>query len=391
MFLFYVSILYVKIYGDIMISNRCKNIEPSEIRKIFNMATKDSINLGIGEPDFDTPQHIIDAAKKALDEGKTHYTPNSGIPELRESISNKLKNDNNLDIGPDNIITTCGASEALMLSLMAIVNKGEEVLISDPGFVSYKSLTQLCEAKPVSMKLDEEFNIDIEEIKTCITDKTKCIILNSPANPTGKVMDKSEIKAICDIAEDNNIIIISDEIYEKIIYDKKHYSPMEFTDNCILINGFSKAYAMTGWRIGYLAVNDNLNYKYDLIDNMIKIHQYGFACATSFAQYGALEALNGDQSCVYEMVEEFRRRRDLIVKGLKKLFKLTTPDGAFYVFPNVEEYGDGMEVAQKLIENKILCVPGVAFGDGGKYNIRFSYATKYEDIEKALEIMEDIF
>ena len=355
------------------------------------MATKDSINLGIGEPDFDTPQHIIDAAKKALDEGKTHYTPNSGIPELRESISNKLKNDNNLDIGPDNIITTCGASEALMLSLMAIVNKGEEVLISDPGFVSYKSLTQLCEAKPVSMKLDEEFNIDIEEIKTCITDKTKCIILNSPANPTGKVMDKSEIKAICDIAEDNNIIIISDEIYEKIIYDKKHYSPMEFTDNCILINGFSKAYAMTGWRIGYLAVNDNLNYKYDLIDNMIKIHQYGFACATSFAQYGALEALNGDQSCVYEMVEEFRRRRDLIVKGLKKLFKLTTPDGAFYVFPNVEEYGDGMEVAQKLIENKILCVPGVAFGDGGKYNIRFSYATKYEDIEKALEIMEDIF
>ncbi|WP_292460798.1 pyridoxal phosphate-dependent aminotransferase [Methanothermococcus sp.] len=374
-----------------MISNRCKNIEPSEIRKIFNIATKDSINLGIGEPDFDTPQHIIDAAKKALDEGKTHYTPNNGIPELRGSISNKLKNDNNLDVSSDNIITTCGASEALMLSLMAIINKGEEVLISDPGFVSYESLTKLCEAKPVSMKLDEDFNINIEDVKNSITDKTKCIILNSPSNPTGKVMDKSEIKAICDIAEDNNIIIISDEIYEKIIYDKKHYSPMEFTDNCILINGFSKAYAMTGWRIGYLAVNDNLNNKYNLIDNMIKIHQYGFACATSFAQYGALEALNGDQSCVYEMVEEFRRRRDLIVKGLKKLFKLTTPNGAFYVFPNVEEYGDGMEVSQKLIENKILCVPGVAFGDGGKYNIRFSYATKYEDIEKALEIMEDIF
>lgn len=379
------------IYGDIVISNRCKNIEPSEIRKIFNIATKDSINLGIGEPDFDTPNHIIDAAKKALDEGKTHYTPNNGIPELRESVCHKLKNDNNIDINPDNIITTCGASEALMLSLMAIVNRGEEVLIPDPGFVSYKSLTQLCEAKYVPMKLDEEFNIDIEEIKTCITDKTKCIILNSPSNPTGNVMDKSEIKAICDIAEDNNIIIISDEIYEKIIYDKKHHSPMEFTDNCILINGFSKAYAMTGWRIGYLAVNDNLNNEYDLIDNMIKIHQYGFACATSFAQYGALEALNGDQICVYEMVEEFRRRRDLIVKGLKKLFKLTTPDGAFYVFPNVEEYGTGMEVAQKLIENKILCVPGVAFGDGGKYNIRFSYATKYEDIEKALEIMENIF
>ncbi|AEH06819.1 pyridoxal phosphate-dependent aminotransferase [Methanothermococcus okinawensis] len=374
-----------------MISNRCKNIKPSEIRKIFNMATKDSINLGIGEPDFDTPQHIIDAAKKALDNGKTHYTPNSGIPELRESISNKLKKDNNLNINPDNIITTCGASEALMLSLMAIVNKGDEVLIPNPGFVSYMSLTQMCEAKPISMKFDDDFNIDIEGVKNSITDKTKCIILNSPSNPTGKVMDKKEIKAICDIADDNNIIIISDEIYEKIIYDKKHHSPMEFTDNCILINGFSKSYAMTGWRIGYLAVNDNLNKKYNLIDNMIKIHQYGFACATSFAQYGALEALNGDQSCVYKMVNEFRRRRDLIVKGMKKLFKLTTPDGAFYVFPNVEEYGNGTEVAQKLIKNNILCVPGVAFGECGENNIRFSYATKYEDIEKALEMMENIF
>jgi aspartate aminotransferase len=374
-----------------MISNRCKNIEPSEIRKIFNMATKDSINLGIGEPDFDTPKHIIEGAKKALDRGKTHYTPNNGIPELRESISNKLKNDNNLDVNPDNIITTCGASEALMLSLMTLVNKGDDVLISNPGFVSYNSLTQLCEGNIIPMNLDENFNIDTEELLNNITNKTKCIMLNSPANPTGKVMDKSEIKAICDIAEDNNIIIISDEIYEKIIYDKKHYSPMEFTDNCILINGFSKAYAMTGWRIGYIGINENLNKKYDLIENMTKIHQYGFACATSFAQYGALEALNGDQSCVNEMVNEFRRRRDLMVSGLKNTFKLTVPDGAFYVFPNVEEYGNGMEISQKLIENNILCVPGVAFGSGGENYIRFSYATKYNDIEKALELINNIF
>ena len=374
-----------------MISNRCKNIEPSEIRKIFNMATKDSINLGIGEPDFDTPKHIIEGAKKALDRGKTHYTPNNGIPELRESISNKLKNDNNLDVNPDNVITTCGASEALMLSLMTLVNKGDDVLISNPGFVSYNSLTQLCEGNIIPMNLDENFNIDTEELLNNITNKTKCIMLNSPANPTGKVMDKSEIKAICDIAEDNNIIIISDEIYEKIIYDKKHYSPMEFTDNCILINGFSKAYAMTGWRIGYIGINENLNKKYDLIENMTKIHQYGFACATSFAQYGALEALNGDQSCVNEMVNEFRRRRDLMVSGLKNTFKLTVPDGAFYVFPNVEEYGNGMEISQKLIENNILCVPGVAFGSGGENYIRFSYATKYNDIEKALELINNIF
>ncbi|UXM84779.1 pyridoxal phosphate-dependent aminotransferase [Methanococcus aeolicus] len=374
-----------------MISNRCKNIEPSEIRKIFNMATKDSINLGIGEPDFDTPQHIVEGAKKALDEGKTHYTPNNGIPELREAISHKLKIDNNLDVDANNIITTCGASEALMLSLMTLVNKGDEVLISNPGFVSYNSLTQLCEGNIISMKLDEKFNIDIEEVKNSITNKTKCIMLNSPANPTGKVMDKSEIKAICDIAEDNNIIIISDEIYEKIIYDKKHYSPMGFTDNCILINGFSKSHAMTGWRIGYIGINENLNKKYDLIENMTKIHQYGFACATSFAQYGALEALTGSQNCVNEMLNEFRRRRDLMVNGLKNTFKLTVPDGAFYVFPNVEEYGNGMEISQKLIENNILCVPGIAFGSGGENYVRFSYATKYEDIEKALEIINNLF
>ncbi len=374
-----------------MISNRCKNIEPSEIRKIFNMATESSINLGIGEPDFDTPKHVIDAAKKALDEGKTHYTPNNGIPELREAICKKLKNDNNLDVDLNNIMVTCGASEALMLSVMALVNKGDEVLIPDPGFVSYKSLTQLCEGKIVPMNLDEEFKLDIEEIKNSISDKTKCIILNSPSNPTGRVMDKEEIKAICEIAEDKDIVIISDEIYEKIIYDKKHHSPMEFTDNCILINGFSKSHSMTGWRIGYLAVNDNLNEKYDIIENMVKVHQYGFACATSFAQYGALAALEGSQKCVEDMVKEFRRRRDLIVNGLKNFFDVVVPEGAFYVFPNVGEHGSGMEVAQKLIENKILCVPGVAFGKNGESNVRFSYATKYEDIEKALEIMEKLF
>ncbi len=374
-----------------VISDRCKNIAHSQIREIFNMASENSINLGIGEPDFTTPKHIIEGAKKALDNGKTQYTPNNGILELREEISNKLKNDNNLDIANNNIIVTCGASEALMISLMAIVNKGDEVIVPNPGFVSYNSLVQLCEGKIIPTYLDDKFNIDAEKLKEQITNKTKCIILNSPSNPTGKVMDKKEIKEICEIAEDNNIIIISDEIYEKIIYDKKHYSPLEFMDNCILINGFSKSYAMTGWRIGYIAVNNNFNRKYNIIDNLTKIHQYGFACATSFAQYGAVEALKGDQKCVSNMVEEFKKRRDLIVNGLKDTFKINKPDGAFYVFPNVEEHGNGLEISKKLIENNILCVPGVAFGDGGKNYIRFSYATKYEDIEKAIEIINELF
>ncbi|AAB97984.1 TPA: pyridoxal phosphate-dependent aminotransferase [Methanocaldococcus jannaschii] len=374
-----------------MISSRCKNIKPSAIREIFNLATSDCINLGIGEPDFDTPKHIIEAAKRALDEGKTHYSPNNGIPELREEISNKLKDDYNLDVDKDNIIVTCGASEALMLSIMTLIDRGDEVLIPNPSFVSYFSLTEFAEGKIKNIDLDENFNIDLEKVKESITKKTKLIIFNSPSNPTGKVYDKETIKGLAEIAEDYNLIIVSDEVYDKIIYDKKHYSPMQFTDRCILINGFSKTYAMTGWRIGYLAVSDELNKELDLINNMIKIHQYSFACATTFAQYGALAALRGSQKCVEDMVREFKMRRDLIYNGLKDIFKVNKPDGAFYIFPDVSEYGDGVEVAKKLIENKVLCVPGVAFGENGANYIRFSYATKYEDIEKALGIIKEIF
>ena len=274
-----------------MISNRCNNIKPSAIREIFNLATSDCINLGIGEPDFDTPKHIIEAAKKALDEGKTHYSPNNGIPELREEISNKLKDDYNLDVDKDNIIVTCGASEALMLSIMALVDRGDEVLVPNPSFVSYFSLTEFAEGKIKNIDLDENFDIDLEQVKESITKKTKLIIFNSPSNPTGKVYDKEVIKGLAEIAEDYKLIIVSDEVYDKIVYDKRHYSPMQFTDRCILINGFSKTYAMTGWRIGYLAVSDELNKELDLINNMIKIHQYSFACATTFVQYGALAAL----------------------------------------------------------------------------------------------------
>ncbi|WP_131006829.1 pyridoxal phosphate-dependent aminotransferase [Methanofervidicoccus abyssi] len=374
-----------------MISKRCLNMASSDIRKIFDTSSNNTINLGIGEPDFTTPKHIIEAAKRALDEGKTHYTPNNGIYELREEISKKLKMDYNLDIHPENIIITCGASEGLMLSLMSVVDRGDEVIITDPAFLSYRNLIQLCEGRPVPVKLEEDFSLDIEKVKESITDRTKCIVINTPGNPTGKVMSKEEIKGISDIAEDYNLIVISDEVYDKIIYHKKHHSPMEYTDNCIVVNGFSKTYAMTGWRIGYLYVSENLNSRLNIVDHMIKIHQYSFACATSFAQYGALAALRGDQSCIYEMVREFRRRRDLVVKGLKDVFKLHPPEGAFYIFPNTEEYGTGEEVVKRLMENGILVVPGVAFGKGGLYHIRLSYATKYELLEKAVEIIKETF
>ncbi|MCS3901269.1 pyridoxal phosphate-dependent aminotransferase [Methanococcus voltae] len=375
-----------------MITKKLLNTEQSEIRKIFNMASKDSINLGIGEPDFNTPQHIIDACKDALDRGITSYVPNMGIPELTEAVSEKLKNDNNLDIPQGNIMITCGASEAIMLSIMAFAEKGDEVIVPNPGFVSYKNMTQIAEAKPVDMNLKYEnnFKIDLDELNENINKNTKCIVHNSPSNPLGTVSSKEEIKGLAQIAEDNDIIIISDEIYEKIIYGKKHYSPANYTDNCIVINGFSKAYAMTGWRLGYMAVNENLNAKYDVLDHILKIHQFGFACATSFAQYGAVEALKGNQQCVKDMVKEFEKRRDLIYNGLKDKFDVIKPEGAFYIFPDVSEYGNGMEIAEKLIKNGVLCVPGRAFGSNGKNNVRFSYATKYEDIEKALEIIDKI-
>ncbi|HIQ32934.1 MAG TPA: pyridoxal phosphate-dependent aminotransferase [Methanothermococcus okinawensis] len=374
-----------------MISRRCLKLASSDIREIFNPSSEGTINLGIGEPDFTTPRHIVEAAKRALDEGKTHYTPNNGIYELREEICNRVKVDYNLDVHPENVIITCGASEGLMLSLMSLVDRGDEVIVTDPAFLSYRNLIHLCEGRPVPVKLEEDFSLDLEKVKESITDKTKCIVINTPANPTGKVMSKEEIKGLSDIAEDYNVIIISDEVYDKILYQGRHYSPMRYTENCIVVNGFSKTYAMTGWRIGYLYVSEGLNSRLNIIDHMIKIHQYSFACATSFAQYGALAALRGDQSCVYEMVEEFRRRRDLMVKGLRDVFKLYPPEGAFYIFPNTEEYGSGEDVVNRLMERGILAVPGIAFGEGGRYHIRLSYATKYQYIERAVEIIRETF
>jgi len=361
----------------------------SDIRRMFNTSSRDTVNLAIGEPDFNTPEHIVEAAKRALEEGKTHYTPNQGIYELREEISNKVKLDYNLDINPEDIIVTCGASEGLMLALMSLVDRGDEVIVTDPAFLSYRNLIHLCEGRPVPVKLKEDFSLEVEKVEESITDKTKCIVINTPGNPTGKVMSKEEIKGLSDIAEDYNLIVISDEVYDKIIYKGKHYSPMRYTENCIVVNGFSKTYAMTGWRIGYLYVSETLNSRLNIIDHMIKIHQYSFACATSFAQYGALAALRGDQSCVDKMVEEFRRRKDLMVKGLKDVFKLYPPEGAFYIFPNTQEYGTGEEVVKTLMEKGVLTVPGTAFGEASTYYIRLSYATNYEYLERGIEIIRE--
>ncbi len=364
-------------------AKRLEHIELSKIRKMFEVKGEDIINLGIGEPDFNIPDHVKDAIKDALDEGFTHYTSNMGIDTLREAIAEKLKKENGIKLEADEVIVTVGASEALHMCTEALVEEGDEVLIPDPGFLSYDACVKLAEgeSKPVPLE-GESFRMPPETVESLINDKTKAIILNSPSNPTGSVMDKKDIKAIAELAEDNHILIISDEIYEKIIYEKKHYSPGLFSDNVIIINGFSKTYAMTGLRIGYVAARS------ELIEELLKVHQYNTACAPSISQVAALAALKGPQKPVKEMVEEFRKRRDFIFKRLDELgLECSKPDGAFYIFPHVK---DEIGFTEKSIAEGVVVVPGSAFGSNGKNHVRFSYATSLGKIEEAMNRIEKI-
>ena len=359
-------------------AERLKSIELSQIRKMFEVCDENAINLGIGEPDFDIPENVKIAINKALDDGFTHYTHNKGFLELREEISKKLKNDNKLSFDPESIMVTVGASEALYICAQGLFEKGDEVLIPDPGFLSYKACVDLSQATPISVeaKIENDYKIKFEDVEEKITSKTKAFIMNSPSNPTGAVMDKEDIKAIADLATDNDFVIISDEIYEKIIYDNKHYSPGEFSDNVIVINGFSKTYAMTGLRIAYLAGQN------EIVEELLKVHQYNTACASSISQVAGYEALRGPQGYVKTIVKEFKNRKNLIANGLEELgLKCTPLDGAFYAFPQVE---NAREYVQKAVKVGVITVPGSGFGQSCESNVRLSYANSYENIEEAI-------
>ena len=358
-------------------ASRTKSIELSQIRKMFEVTNPDAINLGIGEPDFNVPENIKDAMKRSIDENDTHYTSNKGNIELREAIVDKFKKDNGIKTNPDNIIVTVGASEALFMCAQAFIEKGDEVLLSNPSFLSYEACVKIANGTivPVDCTMENEFKLKAE------TDKTKAIILNSPSNPTGAVMEKEDIKAIADLSMDHNFLIISDEIYEKIIYDMKHSSPAKYSDNVITLNGFSKTYAMTGLRIGYLTANETYT------EELLKIHQYNIACANTTAQKGAYEALTGPQDDVEKMVKEFQRRRDLIVNRLNAMgYETVNAEGAFYVFPKIEDEN----FVQKAAKAGVITVPGAAFGSNGKGHVRMSYANSYENIEKAMDILESV-
>ncbi len=364
-----------------MFSQKVRGIDISGIRKMFEGAGPNAINLGLGQPDFDTPLHIKEAAINAINKGMTGYTPNLGYPELRDALCRKFERENNLKFVTDEVIVTSGASEALHLALLSLLNEGDEVLIPDPGFVSYAPLTKMAGGKPVGVPLGKDLTMIPDTVNELITSKTRLLIINSPSNPTGTVQTKQENKALSEIAEENNITIISDEVYEHFIYEGEHISPARFTDNVITINAVSKTYAMTGWRIGYAAARK------EYIEQMLKVHQYIQACACSIAQKAAQAAIEGRQECVSEMRESFRARRDILLDGFDSMgIKCVKPQGAFYAFPEVEDD----DAPQKLLEKGVIVTPGSAFGENGKGHIRISYAVSEGNLRKAIGVMERV-
>ena len=378
-----------------LLSKRVQEMLPSQTLTLVEMAAKfrergyNIISLAVGEPDFTTPPNIIEAACKAMREGKTHYTPPNGIKELRERIAEKYRNENGVDVDANNVIVT-PAKLAIFNTITAFVEPGDEVIIPDPGWVSYREMVHFARGKPKSVKLDEEknYNIDIDDLLNKINFKTKVLIINTPSNPTGSTLSIDNIKAIRDIVTDFDLILISDEIYEKIIFEGKHISPGIFEDllhHTIIVNGFSKGWAMTGWRIGYLIA------PHRYIPSIEKIQQHTISCAPSMAQYAAIEALR-DRKYVGEMVEEFKRRRDFVYERLSKIpgIKINKPPATFYMFPRYEFDIKSNVFAEELMKKKYVAVtPGSAFGIYGENHIRISFATSMENLEEGLERLKE--
>ena len=375
------------------LSQRAANLKPSGIRKFFDIVAtmKDVISLGIGEPDFTTPKPILEAGIRSLQAGETHYTSNAGKLELRQAVAANLKNLYGVSYdAATEIIATVGVSEALYLTFTALLDPGDEVIIPTPCFVSYQAEVYLAGGVPVEIatRMENNFQVDPADIRKAITPRTKVIFIGYPSNPTGAVAERETLLEIAKIAIENDLIVVSDEIYDRLVYGFKHVCfpslGEDIKQRTVLLGGFSKSHAMTGWRIGYAAAPA------EIIAGLVRIHQYTIMSAPTTAQDAAIEALKGD-SYVLEMVAEYARRRNLIVNGLNQLgLKTFEPRGAFYAFPNIAASGmDDETFAEKLLaEEHVAVVPGSAFGAGGAGFVRCSYATSYEKIEEALRRME---
>jgi len=377
---------------EVKISATAQAVPHSSIRKMFNIANtmEDVINFGIGEPDFDTPSNIIEAAKRAMDRGYTHYTANAGFIELREAIARKLKRDNGVDADPQtDIVVTSGGMGALSLALLALVDNGDEVILPQPAWCNYTSHIILAGGQPVYVPLKEEneFMLTARDIEKKITSKSKLLFINSPSNPTGAVISREEMEKIAGIVQKYDLYVISDEVYEKFLYDgAEHVSPAslpQIKDRVITINSFSKSYAMTGWRVGFAAGSK------EIINQMTKLQEHIVACVTSVSQKAALEALEGPQDALEYMVAQYKSRREILIKGLASIDGITCvrPKGSFYVFANIKELCTFSEVfALDLLKKAKVCViPGTAFGEQGEGYVRISYAASEDVIAEGIE------
>jgi len=376
-----------------LISERVNRLSPSGIRKFFDLlaSMEGVISLGVGEPDYTTPWHIRETAINSLERGYTHYTSNSGIPELRQELSHHLENSHGVSYSPDSeLLVTVGVSEAMDLAMRAILNPGDEVIMTDPCYVAYEPCVIMAGGEPVKVPTRQEDNFEVSgaDIEEKVTSKTKAILIGYPANPTGAVMSREKLLEVAGVAERHNLLVISDEIYARLVYGVEHTcvaSLPGMREHTILLGGFSKAYAMTGWRVGYAAAPG------DIVAAMTKVHQYTIMCAPTMAQVAAIEALKTGEDSVQEMVADYDQRRKFIVSGLNSIgLQCFEPRGAFYAFPSIKSTGmNSEEFSEKLlVEEKVAVVPGSAFGDRGEGYVRCCYATSMEEIEEALSRMK---
>ena len=375
------------------LSKTVVNIKPSGIRKFFDIVSEmdDVISLGVGEPDFDTPWHVRKEGIDSLEKGRTFYTSNSGLMELRQEICNYLKRKQNVEYNPrKQVIITVGGSEAIDIGIRAMCDPGDEVLIPQPSYVSYEPCAILAGAKPVAinLKAENEFRLTAAELEEHITDKTKVLILPFPNNPTGAIMERKDLEAIAEVIIKHDLFVMSDEIYAELTYKDKHVSIVEIPgmyERTVLINGFSKAYAMTGWRLGYACGPQ------EIIEQMTKIHQFAIMCAPTTSQYAAVKALRDGDDDIAEMRTAYNQRRRFLMHAFKEMgLECFEPYGAFYVFPCIKEFGiTSDEFATRFLEaEKVAVVPGTAFGDSGEGFLRISYAYSLDNLKEAMSRMK---
>lgn len=376
------------------LADKIVGIKPSGIRKFFDIVSemKDAISLGVGEPDFDTPWHVRDEGIYSLEKGRTFYTSNSGLMELRQEICNYIKRKQGVSYDPKHeVLITVGGSEAIDIGLRAVINPGDEVLIPQPSFVSYEPCAIMAGGVPVIIELKEEneFRLTAEELENAITEKTKILILPFPNNPTGAIMEREDLEAIAEVIRKHDILVMSDEIYAELTYKEKHVSIIEMEgmrERTILINGFSKAYAMTGWRLGYACGPR------EILEQMTKLHQFAIMCAPTTSQYAAVEALRNGDDDVQEMKTAYNQRRRYLMNAFQEMgLSCFEPFGAFYIFPCIKEFGmTSEEFAERFLkEEKVAVVPGTAFGDCGEGFLRISYAYSLDTLKLAIGKLAD--